>query len=171
MNESKNIFDERERIGFEKLSMLNSIWQIAELGQTPKYYPVDASGYTKNGKTIVMENKDRTGYTLNYFEQQGTMFVEGHKWAELLVEANMEHSPLYCNYTKDGYAIVFQVDNFKDIHLKSKRVSVNSKGYEQQRNEGREFEYKFLLPMTGAWIYKLDNENKVATLIRKRMNK
>ena len=171
MNESKNIFDERERIGFEKLSMLNSIWQIAELGQTPKYYPVDASGYTKNGKVIVMENKDRTGYTLNYFEQQGTMFVEGHKWAELLVEANMEHSPLYCNYTKDGYAIVFQVDNFKDIHLKSKRVSVNSKGYEQQRNEGREFEYKFLLPMTGAWIYKLDNENKVATLVRKRMNK
>ena len=171
MNESENIFDERERIGFEKLSMLNSIWNIAQLGQTPKYYPVDASGYTKNGKVIVMENKDRTGYTLSYFETQGTMFVEGHKWAELLVEANMEHSPLYCNYTKDGYAIVFQVDNFKDIHLKSKRVSVNSKGYEQQRNEGREFEYKFLLPMTGAWIYKLDNENKVATLIRKRINK
>ena len=171
MNESENIFDERERIGFEKLSMLNSIWNIAQLGQTPKYYPVDASGITKTGKTIVMENKDRTGYTLNYFETQGTMFVEGHKWAELLVEANMEHSPLYCNYTKDGYAIVFQVDNFKDIHLKSKRVSVNSKGYEQQRNEGREFEYKFLLPMTGAWIYKLDNENKVATLIRKQISK
>ena len=167
----KNIFDERERIGFEKLSMLNSIWQISELGQTPKYYPVDASGYTKNGKTIVIENKDRTGYTLSYFETQGTMFVEGHKWAELLVEANMEHSPLYCNYTKDGYAIVFQVDNFKDIHLDSKRVHVNSRGYEQQRNEGREFEYKFLLPMKDAWIYKLDNENKVATLIRKRISK
>ena len=43
MNESKNIFDERERIGFEKLTILNSIWNIAELGQTPKYYPVDAS--------------------------------------------------------------------------------------------------------------------------------
>lgn len=171
MNESKNIFDERERIGFEKLSMLNSIWQISELGQTPKFYPVDASGYTKNGKTIVMENKDRTGYTLNYFEEQGTMFVEGHKWAELLVEANMQHSPLYCNYTKDGYAIVFQVDTLKSTHLKSKRVPVNSKGYEQQRNEGREFEYKFLLPMTDAWIYKLDSENKVATLIRKRINR
>ena len=171
MNESKNIFDERERSGFEKLTMLNSIWQISELGQAPKFYPVDASGYTKNGKIIVMENKDRTGYTLNYFETKGTMFVEGHKWAELLVEANMEHSPLYCNYTKDGYAIVFQVDNFKTTHLNSKRVPVNSKGYEQQRNEGREFEYKLLLPMTGAWIYKLDNENKVATLIRKRISK
>lgn len=171
MNESKNIFDERERIGFEKLTMLNSIWNIAEFGQTPKYYPVDASGITKTGKTIVMENKDRTGYTLNYFETQGTMFVEGHKWAELLVEANLEHSPLYCNYTKDGYAIVFQVDNFKTTHLKSKRVPVNSKGYEQQRNEGKEFEYKFLLPMTCAWIYKLDNENNVATLIRKRQSK
>ena len=171
MNESKNIFDERERIGFEKLSILNSIWQIAELGQTPKYYSVDASGYTKNGKVIVMENKDRTGYTLSYFEKEGTMFVEGHKWADLLVEANLEHSPLYCNYTKDGYAIVFQVNDFKNIHLDSRRVHVNSKGYEQQRNEGREFEYKFKLPMTGAWIYKLDSENKGATLIRKRMNK
>ena len=171
MNELKNIFDERERIGFEKLTMLNSIWNIDELGQTPKYYPVDASGYTKTGKEIVMENKDRTGYTLSYFEEQGTMFVEGHKWAELLVEANMEHSPLYCNYTKDGYAIVFQVDNFKNTHLKSRRVPVNSRGYEQQRNEGREFEYKFLLPMEDAWIYKLDSENKVATLIRKRQSK
>ena len=43
MNESKNIFDEREKIGYEKLTMLNSIWQIAELGQTPKCYPVVAS--------------------------------------------------------------------------------------------------------------------------------
>ena len=171
MNESKNIFDERERSGFEKLTMLNSIWQISELGQTPKRCPVDASGYTKNGKIIVIENKDRTGYTLSYFEKEGTVFVEGHKWAELLVEANMEHSPLYCNYTKDGYAIVFQVNDFKNIHLDSRRVHVNSKGYEQQRNEGREYEYKFLLPMTGAWIYKLDENNKVATLIRKRMNK
>lgn len=171
MNESKNIFDERERVGFEKLSMLNSIWNIAELGQTPKYYSVDASGYTKNGKTIVMENKDRTGYTLSYFEKEGTMFVEGHKWAELLVEANMEHSPLYCNYTKDGYAIVFQVNDFKYTHLDSKRVHVNSKGYEQQRNEGREFEYKFKLPMQYAWIYKLDEENNRATLIRKRQSK
>ncbi len=166
-----SIFDERERIGYEKLTMLNSIWQISELGQTPKYYPVDASGYTKTGKTIVMENKDRTGYTLSYFEEQGTMFVEGHKWAELLVESNMGHSPLYCNYTKDGYAIVFQVNDFKNIHLNSRRVPVNSRGYEQQRNEGREFEYKFLLPMQDAWIYKLDNENKVATLIRKRQSK
>lgn len=142
----KNIFDERERIGFEKLSILNSIWNIAELGQTPKYYP-RCKWHYKNSKTIVMENKDRTGYTLSYFEKEGTMFVEGHKWAELLVEANLEHSPLYCNYTKDGYAIVFQVDNFKSTHLDSKRVH-NSRGYEQQRNEGREFEYKFLLPMT-----------------------
>ena len=171
MNESKNIFDERERIGFEKLSILNSIWQISELGQTPKYYPVDASGITKTGKTIVMENKDRTGYTLKNKKKEGTVFVEGHKWAELLVESNMEHSPLYCNYTKDGYAIVFQVDTLKSTHLDSKRVHVNSKGYEQQRNEGREFEYKFKLPMQYAWIYKLDENNKVATLIRKRMNK
>ena len=167
----KNIFDERERIGFEKLSMLNSIWNITELGQTPKFCPVDASGYTKNGKTIVIENKDRTGYTLSYFETKGTMFVEGHKWAELLVEANMEHSPLYCNYTKDCYAIVFQVNDFKNIHLDSKRVHVNSKVSSQQRNEGREFEYKFLLPMKDAWREKLDENNKVATLIRKRKDK
>ena len=171
MSKSKNIFDERERIGFEKLSILNSIWNIDKLGQTPKFCPVDASGITKTGKVIVMENKDRTGYTLSYFEKEGTVFVEGHKWAELLVEANMEHSPLYCNYTKDGYAIVFQVDTLKSIHLDSKRVHVNSRGYEQQRNEGREFEYKFKLPMQYAWIYKLDENNKVATLIRKRMNK
>lgn len=171
MNESKNIFDERERSGFDKLTMLNSIWQISELGQTPKFYSVDASGKTKTGKTIVMENKDRTGYTLSYFEKEGTVFVEGHKWAELLVEANLGHSPLYCNYTKDGYAIVFQVNDLKKIHLDSKRVHVNSKGYEQQRNEGREYEYKFHLPMKDAWIYKLDENNKVATLIRKRISK
>lgn len=147
----KEFFSQQEEIGFEKMYSLNEYFQLSDFGRTPEKYDFDASGVTKTGSVVAIEIKNRLNYTLEDFKRFGSVVIEPHKLAEMYTAHIFDkYIPLYVNFTEDGYAIVFNLTDTKDIKYSTSQryASIQSKGYERTEKGGR-----FEIPMSYAKVY------------------
>lgn len=131
---------------FEMLKELNSIFQIDELGRTPKGYDTDASGYTK-GRYVEIELKRRYINVDTY----KTIIIEPYKMQ--YANDNKDTIQLYVNFTNDNHAIVFNLHRIGNAT--KTEYDIPSKLYERIKTSNR-----YNLPMSNAWIYKKDENNK-----------
>ena len=144
---------------FRKLS--TDVGMFSTVGECEKYACADASGITKDGKTAIVELKNR----YNEIQDFGDIFIESKKVAYLLLEhITKGHIPLYINFfTVDGitkYAAVWNLLNVTDFKYYS-RIRTHSRGY--QSDEHRE---RFGLLYSDAWIYEIRDDNKFKLLKR-----
>lgn len=131
---------------FEMLKELNSLFKIDELGRTPKGYDTDASGYTK-GRYVEIELKRRYINVDTY----KTIIIEPYKMQ--YANENKDTIQLYVNFTNDNHAIVFNLHRIGNAE--KTEYDIPSKLYERTKTSNR-----YNLPMSNAWIYKKDENNK-----------
>lgn len=131
-------------------------FKLNKLGRTPSKHSSDASGMTEDGRYINIELKKR----YNDINEYDTLQIETHKAYDLLNDYVMENKiPLYVNFLQDGHVVVFNLTKLKYKPHK-KRVRTWSKLYQDYENE-----YKLLLDLKNAFIYKKTNDKY--TLIQK----
>lgn len=145
--------DINENIDFDKLEDFNKKLKLKMLGRTPQKHHADASGYTQDGRTAIIELKKRN-FTLGKYN---SIVIESHKLADILLDSICDDKvPLYINFLDDDYVVMFNLLKLK--HRPRKHAQRNlSKLYDGYELSVREF-----LDMRDAWVYKKqDNTYKL----------
>lgn len=141
---NKKYAEQHEANDFELMIELNSLFHLKDLGRMEDNHPTDASGFTQDGRYIEIELKRRYINVDTY----KTIIIEPYK-----MKYAREHKDiiqLYVNFTDDGYAIVF---NLNDINNPVENMyDIPSKLYERVKASKR-----YELPIKDAWIYKKEN--------------
>lgn len=168
MSNNKKFFKENENRDFNKLVDFNDKYLHAQITRNGEGESIDAYGVLSDGRNAAIELKNRYKYNLevdengNYYcvnDTNGyscyTIFCEANKMSELLLEYqyNNKREPLYINFTKNDYVLVFNLNKL-----------VNKPNYEiyYVRNEGYNFTekcYRYLLNISDATIYKKENDS------------
>jgi hypothetical protein len=168
MSNNKKFFNENENRDFNKLVDFNDKYLHAQITRNGEGASIDAYGVLSDGRDAAIELKNRYKYNLeidengNYYcikenssYKCNTIFCEANKMSELLLEYqyNNKREPLYINFTKNDYVLVF---NLNKLLIKP--------DYEiyYVRNEGYNFTekcYRYLLNITDATIYKKENDS------------
>ena len=110
---------------------------------------VDATGLTTSNQVLNMELKKRN-ITINQFP---TLDAEGHKLADLYIDYFCDNKiPLYINFLKDGYVVVFNITKLKRRHKaqKERNWSQGYKAFEMTQTQK--------LDVRDAYIYKKEND-------------
>lgn len=152
-----NYFNTMEKTDYEKLEQFQSErdW-FAEIFQTPKKHPYDASGYTKDGRLAVIELKTRnavltqnntlSGHNFN----DSTVFIEEEKIASLLLQYVINDAiPLYINFLQDGTTLIWNLSTLKTLPKHFCDVTIDNKGY-----KGVQKTYREGLYISDAKVYK-----------------
>ena len=152
------------------LKDFNKLLKLTKLGQTPRNESSDASGYTTDGRLANIELKQRnqtlSGLTLLGVTSGGrtytadTIYLESHKAGDLLLDYVCDGKiPLYINFMKDGYVVLFNLSQLKyrPNHVCKKIYSKLYQGFELSKREE--------LPLKDAWIYQ--KKNNVYKLVYK----
>lgn len=146
---NRKYFESNEDADFDLMTSINQLFKIEQLGRTPDKYFYDCSGYTSVGNYLEIELKNRVNYNLSDFQKFGSVMLECHKAAQMLLDCQINKAtPIYVNFTKDGYAIVFNLHQLKETPKFYNFENIESKGYQRRENGAR-----LLLPMTEAKIY------------------
>lgn len=138
----------REEDDYLLLKDFNSFLKLEGLGKCPPKHTTDASGYTTDGRYINIELKQRD-ISINTFN---TLYIEAHKCGDMLLDYVIEKKvPLYINFLKDGYVVVYNLAELKHRPYKvAKRIySELYQGFELAKREE--------LRLDDAWIYKKEN--------------
>lgn len=99
--------------------------RLVEYGRTKEKDYVDATGRTTTNEVINMELKKRKA-TIN---QYPTLDAEAHKIADLCLDYFCKGKiPLYINFLKDNYVVVFNIAKLKHRHLAKNEINW-SQGY------------------------------------------
>lgn len=145
----------------------HDVLKLTELGQTERNESSDATGYTTDGRFINIELKSRDQYLSGSSFLIGavnekpytadTIYLESHKAGDLLLDYVVDKKiPLYINFMKNGYVILF---NLSQLKHRPKKVckKIYSKLY-----QGFELAKREELPLKDAWIYqRINNKYKL----------
>ena len=144
----KNYFITNEENGWSLLQKLNDKYNyFTELTHSPSASTWDVSGYTRDGRKVIIELKTRQMVLLPDGQLSGqgytcdTIFIEHNKHSFLLMEHVVDgFVPLYINFLEDGTVIIhnlLHITHFKE-DVKSK---ITSRGYTKyggyERNAAR----------------------------------
>lgn len=153
--------NQQEKIDWDLLNDFNEKFRyFTNLVKREKYATSDASGVTFDGRAFGIELKSRnqvlmddgrlSGQTYDgYAYTADTEYLEAHKSTSMMFDyLYKKDEPLYVNFLKDGTIIIYNLTKLSEIPQKQ-RVKIKSKGYERE-----EYEYRFLLPLKDAAIYK-----------------
>lgn len=125
--------------------------KIVDYGRWKEKEYVDATGLTSDNQFINMELKKRN-IAIN---QYPTLDAEGHKLADLYIDYFCDKKiPLYINFLKDWYVVVFNLAKLKHRHAAKKEKNW-SQGY-----HAFEMTQTQKLDIKDAWIYKKDENGK-----------
>lgn len=158
---------ETEKNDYLLLEHFNKVLKLMELGKCPEKHTTDASGYTTDGRIANIELKSRdlhfSGMTLigatsnNMPYTADTLYLEAHKAGDMLLDYVVDKKiPLYINFMKNGYVILFNLSTLKH---RPKKVckKIYSKLY-----QGFELAKREELQLKDAWIYQMiNNEYKL----------
>ncbi len=153
---NKEFGKQNEKTDYELLKDFNKTLKLTELGMTPENYHTDASGYTTDGRYINIELK-RRNIDINTYD---TIFIETHKAGDMLLDyVCNKQIPLYINFLKDDYVVVF---NLAELKSRPKRVC---KFIRSELYDSFELAKRAELKLEDAWVYKkINNKYK---LVRK----
>lgn len=138
----------KEETDYLLLKDFNTVLKLRDLNQCPEKHTTDASGYTQDGKYINIELKQRD-ISINTYS---SLYIEAHKVGDMLLDYVLENKiPLYINFLKDGYVVVFNLAKLRHRPNKiAKRIwSELYQGFELAKREE--------LKLEDAYIYKKEN--------------
>ena len=166
MSNNKQFFNENENRDFNTLVDFNDKYLHAQITRNGEGESIDAYGVLSDGRNAAIELKNRYNFNLevdengNYYcvnvsngYSCNTIFCEANKMSELLLEYQYnKREPLYINFTKNDYVLVFNLNKL-----------VNKPQYKilYVENEGYNFTekcYRYLLNISDATIYKKKND-------------
>ena len=163
---------DNEKTDFELMTQFNDYLNLVELGQCPEKWHSDASGYTRDGRYINIELKQRNQVLLKNLTISGqtkegktytasTIYAEAHKCGDLLLDYVCEQKePLYINFLLNDIVIVYNLSRLKHRPNKvGKRIY--SKLY-----EGFELAKREELEIKDAFIYKKEENNEYKLIHR-----
>lgn len=143
----KDYFETSEKICWDKINDFNEhLHMFQGLDRTKGKWHSDCTGYTVNKlgerKDWNIELKNRFVYLLDNGKISGcsdggkiyiedNLFIESHKVADLFLDKIDGLSPLYVNFTLDGYTIIYNLDNLKKRPYKSDNKNIRSRGYQK----------------------------------------
>lgn len=168
----KNYFEANETNDWDLLQAFNEKTHLFdELKQTEVKAATDGTGYTitKLGETKYwnIELKYRNLNLLSDGRISGatdkgtfiddTIFIEGHKAADMFFDSINGLIPLYINFLSDGTTVIFNLNNLKKRPKKTGTMNIKSKGYGKFEVNKRQGLY-----LTDAAIY-----NKNGKLMKK----
>ena len=137
--------------------------KLKNLGRTTTMSSTDASGHTKDNKTVNIELKKReldmihtdSGWKIkgNGFTAS-TIIIEGHKAASMyFAYSSKKQVPAYINFLKNGYVVLFDLTKLSYEVKETKEQKIKSKGYGQI-----EIGRRFKLDLKDAWIFQKVND-------------
>lgn len=134
---------------FELFKEFSPKLKLKDLGRLEDKKEFDASGYTQDNRYVEIELKNRD-ITVN---QYPSIMIEPYKFA--YARENKDRIPLYVNFTRDGYVILFNLH--KVGKLNERNFNIPSKLYERVKESKR-----YEIPIQKAWIYeKVGNKYKL----------
>lgn len=150
-------YNENEQRDFELLKEFNEKLQLNNLKRTNPKCEFDAEGMTFNNKNVAIELKYRDAdfnVENNTLYNSDEIIIEAHKYIDMINISKFDNKiPLFINFTKNGYKIVFNLDYLSVKPIKrfayTKNPSYNSV----------EKEFKYFLNLKDAFIY--DKNNKL----------
>lgn len=144
MEKDKLYFEKNELNDWKLLEEFNNATGLFdELKQTDEKHYTDVTGYTTNKlgekkywnielkyrNLNLMEDGRISGATAKGDFFDDTIFIEGHKIADMLLDRINGLEPLYINFLQDGHTVIFNLSNLKKRPRKTKSMNIKSKGY------------------------------------------
>lgn len=134
----KNYFEKNEENGWNLLNQLNNKYgYFTELHHSPSGSTWDVSGYTRDGRKVIIELKTRNAILTPQNTVSGvnfndnTLFIENNKFSILLMEHVVDgFLPLYINFLQDGHVVIhnlLKLSKYKEDH----KTKIVSRGYEK----------------------------------------
>jgi hypothetical protein len=170
---SKNFYTVEELKDWELLKLFNDKIKLNNLGQTPKKWYFDASGYThlnqyteielKNRQGVLTDNpniveftkKNKSTYTAT------TVYIEPQHYARMIDDFRYDGVvPLYINFLADGSVIVWNLATLKKKPEWKYVTHIWDEGKKEYKDE-----WRILLELEEAFIYDCNNN-----LIKKPFN-
>lgn len=170
---SKNFYSVEELKDWELLKLFNDKIKLNNLGQTPKKWYFDASGYThlnqyteielKNRQGVLTDNpniveftkKNKSTYTAT------TVYIEPQHYARMIDDFRYDGVvPLYINFLADGSVIVWNLATLKKKPEWKYVTHIWDEGKKEYKDE-----WRILLELEEAFIYDCNNN-----LIKKPFN-
>lgn len=159
----KEFFDKNEERGMKLLYNFNLHTNLfSGLDKSPYSHYSDATGYTVSRmgekRKFNIEIKQRNAILTNDGKvsgktfQDNTVFIESHKYADLVLDLLRGYEPLYINFLLDGTVIIWNLNKLKTRPLSVKKY-IKSEGY-----NGFEIASRQGLYLSDAVIYK---DNKI----------
>lgn len=140
----KEFFNKNEKRDYQLLEQFNKETNLfTELYQAPKKHYYDASGKTRDGRTVIIEIKNRNQVLLDDGRVSGcsssgkeyiedTLFIENNKSMDILMDAlHYNQVPLYVNFLQDGTVIIHNLLKLKRRPKRYENMAIRSKGYQK----------------------------------------
>lgn len=159
---SKNFYSVEELKDWELLQLFNDKINLNKLGQTPKKWYFDASGYTHLNQYTELELKNRNGVIKeNYIEftkknkdtyTATTVYIEPQHYSRMVDDYRFDGVvPLYVNFLADGSIIVWNLATLKKKPEWKWVTHIWDEGKKIYKDE-----WRILLDINEAFIY--DNQ-------------
>lgn len=156
---NKEYYDVEEVKDYELLKLFNEKIKLDELGQTPKKYYYDASGYTNVNQYCEIELKNRKGRYVNETTIElsrknktysaTTIFIEPQHYARMVDDYRFDGVvPLYINFLADGTVLVWNLSTLKKKPEWVYQTHIWDEGKQTFKDE-----WRVLLPITEAYVY------------------
>lgn len=154
-----NFYTEEEIKDYKLLNLFNDKLNLKSLGQTPKKYYFDASGYTNINEFVEMELKNRNGKFIdkdsieltkrgNKVYTATTIFIEPQHYSRMIDDYRFDNVvPLYINFLNDAI-LVFNLATLKNKPQWKYQTHIWDEGAKQFKDE-----WRILLPINEAYIY------------------
>jgi hypothetical protein len=156
---SKNFYSVEELKDWELLQLFNDKINLNKLGQTPKKWYFDASGYTHLNQYTELELKNRNGVIKeNYIEftkknkdtyTATTVYIEPQHYSRMVDDYRFDGVvPLYVNFLADGSIIVWNLATLKKKPEWKWVTHIWDEGKKIYKDE-----WRILLDINEAFIY------------------
>lgn len=156
---SKNFYSVEELKDWELLNLFNDKIKLNNLGQTPKKWYFDASGYTHLNQYTELELKNRNGVIKeNYIEftkknkdtyTATTVYIEPQHYSRMVDDYRFDGVvPLYVNFFADGSIVVWNLATLKKKPEWKWVTNIWDEGKKKYKDE-----WRILLDINEAFIY------------------
>lgn len=156
---SKNFYSVEELKDWELLQLFNEKIKLNNIGQTPKKWYYDASGYTHLNQYTELELKNRNGVIKeNYIEftkknkdtyTATTVYIEPQHYSRMVDDYRFDGVvPLYVNFFTDGSIIVWNLATLKKKPEWKWVTHIWDEGKKIYKDE-----WRILLDINEAFIY------------------
>lgn len=162
--EKDNFYDVEEIKDFNLLKIFNNKLNIKDLGQAPKKWYYDASGYTNLEQYVEMELKNRNGKLIdnksielknkktNKIYTATTVYIEPQHYSRMIDDYRFDGIiPMYINFLEDNTIIVWNLSTLKKKPEWKYVKHIWDEGKKEYKDE-----WRILLPVDEAYIYNKD---------------